>query len=296
MTPDGSTAREGHETLKILHPLPRLDRALRALCLITTPFAAASTCGTADTVIEVPPMDAGCPQVVADGGGGVPDPPDGALACASGACNYQSQDGCSAGQACRPWINRDGGADEVRPTCRPVGPVAGGEPCEPWKDDCAAGYFCHGGACRKLCCGGDWSACDEGESCLRQLSVQLMSGTVIDAGVSLCYPVNNCDVFDDSSCADEPGRVCRIVDPTGNVACAPDNNRDIGDPCDAASQCGFGAHCVGGRCVRLCRAEECGEPACPADEGICVHLDRDPDGVGECTPDYAPGAQLPDGG
>jgi hypothetical protein len=156
--------------------------------------------------------------------------------------------------------------------------------------------FCFERACRKLCCGGDWSGCDEGESCIRQLSVRLddmMSdaGVVVDANVDLCFPIDTCDVFETDSCDDEPGRECRIVDPTGAVACAPDSNIGLGEPCDVVNQCDQGLHCVDNRCRALCRAESCDEePSCENADDICVHFDRDPDGVGECTPNWVVGS------
>jgi hypothetical protein len=132
-----------------------------------------------------------------------------------------------------------------------------------------------------MCCGADWSACDEGESCIRTLQVRA-GGELLEAGVDLCFPVGTCDLFDPTACEDE-NRECKIVDPTGAVACAPRSNADVGDACAPPSVCKQGSSCVGGFCVRLCRFEECAEPAC-GDDGTCTHFERDPPGVGECTP------------
>ena len=154
-----------------------------------------------------------------------------------------------------------------------------------WSNDCERGHFCLDGACRKLCCGADWTGCGSGESCIRQLFADL-GGARTYVGVDLCFPVGTCDVFDSAACAGEPGRECHIVDPTGAVACAPKGDRELGERCDQASQCRQGLHCVDDACRRLCRAEACGEPSCPLAEGVCVHFDRDPPGVGECTPDW----------
>jgi hypothetical protein len=96
--------------------------------------------------------------------------------------------------------------------------------------------------------------------------------------------VGTCDVLDPNACADEPGRSCQLVDPTGNVACAPEGTAAIGAGCSEKVACVKGATCVGGKCRRLCKAElGLPEPPCPPEEGVCVHYERDPDGVGECT-------------
>lgn len=241
---------------------------------LATSFAAA--CGAGEQVGE-PTTLPGCPRLVLDDTPTVPAPPDGASECASGACNYQTQDGCSEEHACRPQFNAE--APVVEPGCEPAGSVDVGSACEV-QADCARGLYCAEGACRRMCCGADWSACDEGESCIRTLQVRA-GGEVLDAGVDLCFPVGTCDLFDTAGCEDEK-RECKIVDPTGAVACAPRSNADVGDACAPPTVCKQGLSCVGGYCVKLCRFEACGEPACVG-EGACTHFERNPPGVGECT-------------
>lgn len=102
--------------------------------------------------------------------------------------------------------------------------------------------------------------------------------------VSLCIPVNECDLLDPNSCP--AGRVCRIVDPVGNVACAAGSTLGPGDSCNAGQLCGPVLHCINGTCRRLCNATDCGDPSCPEEDGACVHFERDPPGVGECTPGF----------
>ncbi len=218
--------------------------------------------------------------VILDGGGVIPDPPNGESACPAGACNYQTQSGCAdPTPACRP--NPVGAG--LTPGCWSAGTAVSGEPCPGGWPDCVRGTICVLGACRTLCCGGDWSACPSGESCIRQLDVPVADAAV-SSGADLCFPVGTCDVLDPASCT-EPGRACQIVDPTGSVACAPAGSGDVGAECGTAAPCSAGQSCVGGACRRLCRAVAGGgEPSCPASEGICVHFNRDPTGVGECTP------------
>ncbi len=226
----------------------------------------------------------GAPGVILDGGGTIPPPPDGASLCPQGTCNYQTQQGCPSTQSCRPAVS----GSQLTPACQPAAVLDGGagksgDACQSW-NDCARGYLCAGGQCHQLCCGGDWSACPSGESCIRHLLVQVNNQDV-DSGASLCFPVNNCDVLDPSSCSSQPGRSCQIVDPTGNVACVAEGQGGVGAPCSASVHCSAGFSCVADKCRRLCRAVAGGgEPSCPSSEGICVHYNRDPAGVGECTP------------
>lgn len=215
---------------------------------------------------------------VLDGGGTVDPPPNGATLCPKGACNYQTQDGCTGSQACLPAVS---GSDVV-PSCQGSGSAHSGEACTGW-NDCAPGLFCAEGACRTLCCGGDWSACPAGESCIRQLAVKVGDAGV-SSGADLCFPVNNCDPLDATACADQPGMACLVVDPTGNVACTPEGSAAAGEPCSGSVHCSRGFACVASACRRLCRAVAGGSPACTASEGACVHYNRDPAGVGECTP------------
>lgn len=238
----------------------------------------ALACGTADstTTVSTPP---GCPKLVDDETVPIEDPPDGAAACAMGDCNYQTQDGCPDTQACRPQFNAT--VADVHPGCEALGQAATGEACK-LPTDCARGLWCAEGVCRKLCCGADWTACDEGESCIRSLDVKA-GGQVIPADAGLCFPVGTCDLFDPNGCAGDPTRECKIVDPTGAVACAPRSKAGLGDACAPPTVCQQGLNCVGGFCTKLCKFAECGDPACAADEGSCVHFPRDPAGVGECT-------------
>lgn len=224
--------------------------------------------------------------VVLDGGGQIPDPPDGAAACQTGSCNYQTQD-CAGGMTCVPTDNPPP-TGPWPPSCVPPGTKAAGETCATWTD-CVHGHFCVGissssaGVCRKLCCGGDWSACPPSESCFRPLQLARPgSGEVVAANAYVCAPADSCDPLNPSNCA-AIGETCQIVDPIGHAACLPEGTAGLGESCASAS-CKGGTICVGGKCKRLCKAAEGGgEPSCPPSEGVCVHYARDPAGVGECT-------------
>jgi hypothetical protein len=245
-----------------------------------------SACGSADSADEAKPGGV-CGRVVLDGGGGIVMPDDGSQApeCEPMDCNYQSQTGCGDTQSCVPTV-LDG---EVVSACFEAGTKQLGDACE-FADDCAKGQACAGGHCRKLCCAGDWTACDEGESCYRPYDF-LVDAEAKPTGAWVCYPVGTCSVLDPTAC-DDVGQDCKMVDTRGSEACMPKTPGKLGESCGAASGrlCGRGLTCVGDpgeeTCIRLCRAEECGEPSCPVAEGACVHFDRDPSGVGECTPGW----------
>lgn len=236
---------------------------------------------------------AGSPNVILDGGGIIPDAPNGEALCQTGECNYQKQD-CPSGGSCIPTDTPPASGDWP-PKCFSAGTKQPGESCSSW-NDCALGAFCVGiggaadggvvpGTCRKLCCGGDWSACPKDQSCIQQVYlVRPGGGDPVYAKADVCAPVNDCDVLDPKACAAEPGRSCQLVDPTGNVACMPAGTGGPGDACDPKKPCKAGFACVADECRRLCKAVPGGgEPSCPASEGTCVHYARDPAGVGECT-------------
>lgn len=261
-----------------------MSRCLSAWSLAMSVVSLVAACGASETATDTPPEGPPpCPPREEDFITPLPEPPDGPAACAEGDCNYQTQDGCPAAQACRPQFNADD--SDVQPGCEPAGSAVAGEACAA-QADCARGHYCAEAVCRKLCCGKDWTGCDAGESCLRTLQVRA-GGETLSAGADLCFPVGTCDPLDPESCADEPGRECKVVDPTGAVACAPRSDAQLGDACAPPDVCGQGLSCVGGRCIKLCAyvADACAEPSCTAEEGTCVHFARDPAGVGECTAD-----------
>ena len=263
--------------LKRMRVFPRailIGAALTALGFLPS-------CGDDDAAVK--PTDAstgpdgsGPAPFLIDGGGEAAALPDGAGVCPAGPCNYQTQQGCSSEQSCLPALV----SGRVAPSCQAAGTRARGESCDGW-NDCASGLFCAEGTCRKLCCGGDWTACASGESCTRQLLVRdPATDAGLEAGVDLCFPVGTCDLFDPDACSETGGRSCQIVDLVGNVACGPRGEAAIGEACGKTRPCRQGLNCVDDSCRRLCGS---GAPPCPSAEGTCVHFVRHPPGVGECT-------------
>lgn len=243
--------------------------------LLGISIALAGCTGGTETI----PSDAGADgsTVILDGGGDIPSPPDGESACPQGACNYQSNMGCTGQQTCFPTVDGNG---QVVPTCQPAGAVPPGGACAA-QTDCGPGSLCVQSVCRKLCCGGDWTGCNsDTEHCIQGLSISNGNGGTVASGAMLCLPIDTCDALDPESCPLE-GQSCLIVDPTGATACVQPGTGEQGDACP----CKGGFLCVAKECRRLCKAVEGGgEPGCEAGEGICVHYNRDPQGVGECTP------------
>ncbi len=248
-------------------------------------FAVGCGPSTGDTSTSSGDPDAGPDviEVIVDGGGDPATPPDGASKCPQGGiCNYQTGTGCpAANPSCIPATNGNGG---VAPACDLAGAVANGGACTQ-ATDCVAGHLCVEGACHKLCCGGDWTGCGSAsEHCIQSLVYGDGKGGTLATNAMLCYPVNTCDALKPSSCP-KPGTTCQIADPTGATACLPEGSGSAGEACP----CKGGFACIvadnGGECRRLCKAVEGGaEPFCQSGEGICVHYNRDPASVGECTP------------
>lgn len=253
-------------------------KAPGSLALLFTLSIAAGCGGGSESI----PSDAGAdggPVVILDGGGTIPTPPDGPSLCpGTGACNYQTNAGCTATQTCVPVPDQSGG---VPPTCVNAGQGTSGAVCQTF-EQCAPGYLCAGGQCYKTCCGGDWSGCPSAaEHCIQKLSLKNNDGLTVATGAMLCVPVNTCDALDPASCP-VAGQTCQIVDPTGATLCLPEGSGDSGEACP----CKGGFLCVDKECRRLCKAVEGGgEPLCEDGEGVCIHYQRDPQGVGECTPE-----------
>lgn len=247
-------------------------------CAIVATTSACTSSNASDPVPTIDAADAppGVLPPILDGGGGIPDAPNGVDFCPKGACNYQSQTGCAseAGAACQPFPASDGG---IQPTCGTAGTKTAGQPCASWTE-CEPGLLCTAGSCMRMCCGDDYTACPSGEHCFGSLLIQV-GDAAVSSGAMVCLPAGTCDVLTGKTCP--AGQACHIVDPTGAVACIEEGKGKAGEDCP----CTVGFTCVAKKCRRLCLAVEGGgEPWCPIEEGRCVHYDRDPPNVGECAP------------
>ena len=214
--------------------------------------------------------------------------PDGPAACPTGICNYQTQVGCSVATdaatvvaSCIPTVTKAGA---TAPTCVVAGSIQEGDECSGW-EDCSSGLVCAGLVCRRLCCGHDWTACSPDQRCVAPLSISINSSAV-PTGAYVCVPANGCDPLTGSPCTG--ATVCQIVDPTGATACVASPPAGVGaTPGDVCPPCQTGFTCVSEGCRRLCSVAATsgqGGATCPPEEGHCVHWQRDPKDIGECTP------------
>jgi hypothetical protein len=276
-------------------------------------------CGGAETFSPIPPVRC---KTVYYANDKLPAHPDGASLCPPGVCNYQTQQGCSSGQTCAPHVDTNAvtKVETVIPACRVAGERAKDEPCSDnpptsAATQCGPGLVCAEKTCHRPCCGRDWSACEPGESCIHQANIVVNKVTAY-TGADLCFAVGTCNVLDLEACKAE-GQTCRIADPVAEVACMPPSALVAGDSCDNDKPCGAGLHCVedasqvlsstpdtspmcsGTRpctCRRLCPWGNCNNNTCSINEGVCVHFNRDPPGVGECTPNWHGAPTTVDGG
>jgi hypothetical protein len=253
--------------------------------LLVWVVASAAGCSTSATLPSSGGPDGGTDdpsrEPILDGGGDVPASPHGEDLCPPGACNYQTGAGCgSPTPSCAPLLDGKGG---VAPTCESAGTTPYGGACGQWTD-CQPGAVCAGGKCLKLCCGKDWTGCTANEHCLSPFWVRVGDAGVVSSRAFLCIPVNQCDALRPASCT-EPGTTCQLADGTGATACLPEGTSSPPEACTPPLVCKGGSTCVNNGCRRLCKAVAGGgEPSCPLEEGRCVHFNRDPAGVGECSP------------
>ena len=229
--------------------------------------------------------------------------PDGPTSCATGPCNYQTQAGCPAGQTCWPHIDAVKGP--VTPTCRAGGSQKKGESVTTNKA-VQPGLLLRG---RRLpndvLRRATGRHAPPGESCFHQ-AMAAIGESLVYAGLRPVLPGGHCDVLDRRrACLASEAQVCRRRRPDGRGRLhAAERDLALGAACDRLDQCDAGMICAGlsgsgptnGTCRRLCRWAACGAPACGASDGECVHFTRDPDGVGECTPDWQGKPVVSDGG
>lgn len=276
---------------------------------------ASVACSGAETFSPIPPIRC---KTVYYANDPLPAAPDGASLCPPGICNYQTQKGCSVGETCAPHVdtNVTTQVKTVIPACRLAGQRAKGEPCSDTStsaaEQCGPGLICAEKTCHRPCCGRDWSACDPGESCIHQANIALDKTTTEYTGADLCFAVGTCNVLDLEACKAQ-GQTCRIADPVADVACMPPSALVAGDVCDNDKPCGAGLHCVEDAsgaadkspmcsgtnpctCRHLCPWGDCNINTCSLNEGVCVHFNRDPLGVGECTPHWRGAPLTVDGG
>lgn len=150
------------------------------------------------------------------------------LACLAGRCRTE----CVTSRDC-PYPLSCVNVGEGIAACR----VAEDGFCRAAGDDCASPLVCVNGACVEPCV--DASSCVTENACVEGECVVPPPITI-----GACSPVGP------SGCGD--GEICSRTGDAFGCAPSPSVPTPLGARCTTQSQCGSGASCVTGRCVRLC--------------------------------------------
>ena len=172
--------------------------------------------------------------------------------CLSGACDPFSGTGCVVGEACRAETST-----EVA-SCGDAGVGLDGDACSA-HEDCAGGFGCRLGKCRRYCCHAGMLFGDSSDHC---------PGYCERVGARLGFCVQTCNPRNPSSC--DPDQVCVwSFERAGLTYCiesvAPDAS--VGDPCTFANQCAHGQFCFENICRLAC---DPADDMCPAPETCTV--------------------------
>ncbi len=161
--------------------------------------------------------------------------------CASSRCDVFSGTGCTTGQAC--YHDLDDDPDFVATRCAAAGAGLEGDACRV-HDDCAAGFGCQLGKCRRYCCHAGQLFTESSDHC---------AGYCERFGFRTGYCVVPCDTENPDSCAAD--QLCVwSSERAGLKYCietvAP--NAQPGDSCGFANACAHGQFCHEGACRTTC--------------------------------------------
>lgn len=230
-----------------------------------------------DARIDVPRFDAAVDtNVLVDGGADVEatdGQSEGAVPyCATGACDPQTQAGCSGTLTCVATSN---GA-----VCAAsIGEAEEGDECAS-AFDCRAGLLCavegRTGVCREVCCAD--SDCGQTRACTGD---GVVFGNTRPSGYRTCETTRSCLAFAPADCP--TGTSCYLVDTNGDFQCAVTGTHAGGETCSTPNECVPNHICVGvgvRRCAQLCRIGDV--PSCSAD-ARCQSQAYLPSDVGLCV-------------
>jgi hypothetical protein len=166
------------------------------------------------------------------------------------------------------------------------GDATQGETCKT-AADCAAGFTCNSGQCKRWC-SLDEAQCDRGTECVASDAVSN------DRGLGLCEQScpaslpegDECLTFPDCGCSE--GKTCRpLLD--GTRVCSSVGTTPVQGVCSRDEDCEVGTACVGGLCRLLCDPSS---SVC-SDRSQCVQLQADEEPIegsgaclGACDPVY----------
>lgn len=192
----------------------------------------------------------------------------GALACLAGRCRTE----CVTSRDCPYPLACVNVGNEIT-ACR----VTEEGTCREDAGDCAPPLTCVDGACVEPC--DDPNTCVIENACIDHVCV-----------VPPAMTVGECSPFGSSGCTD--AETCSRTGDSFGCAPPPSVSTPIGMRCTTQAQCGTGASCVTGRCIRLCvpGVTSCGlgSKCHPGDDlfGEIPGATRGPshpDGIGYCT-------------
>lgn len=262
------------------------NRAMRAVRMLMLGLVVAATaaCGEVTELEDdggtLGEIDAsGRLDAAADADASVSEDSGSGAQCPTDPCDLHEQCGCGEAEACDLEFLEDGELSGEL-TCRSVATPPGDETstCD-GLEDCAAGYQCLDGRCRRYCegdddCGGPGGRCHVQREGSDREDDRLCSTS--------CDPVFGAD---DESCPEGYGCFLSIVDDEGATDCAEPGDVGEGGTCSAEEPCAEGLACVSGAeepsCRRICRVDE---GQCPAgDECVSVQIFVDDVEYGVCA-------------
>lgn len=240
-------------------------------------------------VVDAPDPDAPDPDAPApdapDPDAADPDAPEepDASTCPRSPCDILEQCGCTAGRACDVNFSNPSSGTSA---CRNAGLDDEADECSN-ATECAAGYVCSGGSCRRYCdhvnetdneCPG------AGGACLKTL--YNLSQPVPNAPRICTIHCNPASQLNSNACPS--GWACHAYVDEGGAGTAddrfvtdcdpsPGSGGGIGSPCTSNRDCGRGNDCVefpspiGKVCRPTCECDgtNCSAGACPSGGGTC---------------------------
>lgn len=175
--------------------------------------------------------------------------------CPQAKCDLWASVGCPAGESC--YVEREAG--EISDIlCRAPGTVAEGQACAV-DFECADGYGCWLGRCRRYCCRPPNQAFVESSDCPGAGFCARFFG-VVGYCAHICYMLAETDCQEDQVCvvSNDFAGVSYCVESTSSAS-------DEGGPCEYANDCHRGLYCHQNVCRSVCDPSA----SAPCQQGSC---------------------------